>query len=248
MTAVLSLTSPPLTDRLGEAAPAARAAAFSARVADAGATDVLRAAFEEFKGRIALVSSFGAESASLLHLVASVDAATPVIFLDTGKHFAQTLAYRRTLAETLGLKNVLDVQPAEGDLRAGDPDGKLWSTDPDACCALRKVRPLHSALAGFDAWISGRKQFQSAGRARLPKVELAPPHSKINPIAEWSREDVAAYAVKHELPAHPLVADGYPSIGCWPCTAPSDDPSDPRAGRWTGRAKTECGIHLRAVT
>lgn len=226
----------------------ARAARLSAESAgDDAATILMRAIVEEFPGRIALVSSFGAESAALLHLVASVAPATPVFFLDTGKHFAQTLGYRRKLARDLGLADVRDIRPDEGERAARDPQGDLWRADPDACCDLRKVRPLDAALAGFDAWITGRKQFHGGLRASLPVFEAAGGMIKVNPIVRWTPDAIAAYAEAHDLPAHPLVAQGYPSVGCWPCTHPAAPGEDPRAGRWRGAAKTECGIHLLAA-
>lgn len=222
-----------------------RARLLSARYADASAEEILRAAIiEEFAGRIALVSSFGAESAVLLRLVADVAPATPVIFLDTGKHFAQTLSYRKKLAQDLGLADLRDIHPDGEELAAGDPKGDLWRSDPDACCRLRKVRPLERALSGFDAWITGRKQFHGGMRAGLPIFEAAAPFIKVNPIARWSPADLADFAAARALPAHPLVGQGYPSIGCWPCTHPAAPGEDARAGRWRGAAKTECGIHV----
>ena len=200
---------------------------------------------DEFAGRIAMVSSFGAESAVLLKLVADVAPATPVLFLDTGKHFAQTLGYRRKLAQQLGLTRVIDLHPDADELAAEDADGALWRRDTDACCTLRKVRPLTQALDGFDAWITGRKQFHGGARVRLPVVEWSAPHFKVNPIARWDRDAITAFAAEHDLPAHPLVARGFPSIGCWPCTHPVAAGDDARAGRWRGSAKTECGIHGR---
>ena len=198
----------------------------------------------EFAGRIALVSSFGAESASLLHMVAAINPETPVIFLDTQKHFAQTQSYRRKLTTELGLRNVIDVKPSEAAVGARDPDGNLWKRDTDACCTLRKVEPLKGALAPFDAWITGRKQFHGGGRVNLPAFEANTTHIKVNPLIRWSPDDVADYVEAHDLPAHPLVAQGYPSIGCWPCTHPVAAGDDVRAGRWRGAAKTECGIHV----
>ncbi|MFN3958385.1 MAG: phosphoadenylyl-sulfate reductase [Parvularculaceae bacterium] len=204
---------------------------------------IIARAIEEFRGRIALVSSFGAEAAALLHLVAKVDRRTPVIFIETGKHFAQTLAYREDLARALGLEDVRDIRPSAEEAALADPRGDLWRRDNDACCALRKVRPLQRALAGVDAWFTGRKRMHGALRAFLPIVEAAPPHVKINPLARWSGADVEAYAAAHALPPHPLVDQGFRSIGCWPCTAPTSAADDPRAGRWRGLSKTECGIH-----
>ncbi|WP_425411184.1 phosphoadenylyl-sulfate reductase [Hyphococcus sp.] len=210
------------------------------------ALEILRIAIkDEFLGRIALVSSFGAESAALLHLVAAIDKSTPVIFLETGKHFAQTLSYRKKLAERLGLSDVRDIRPDETSLNARDPSGDLWKRDADACCTMRKVEPLMSALGGFDAWITGRKQFHGGGRINLPAFEAAPAHIKVNPLIRWTKSDIESFYAEHDLPAHPLTAQGYPSIGCWPCTHPAASGDDIRAGRWRGAAKTECGIHGR---
>jgi phosphoadenosine phosphosulfate reductase len=198
-------------------------------------------------GRVALVSSFGAEAAVLLHLVATVDRATPVVFVDTGKLFGETLAYRDRLTARLGLTNVRSVAPDPARLAALDPRGVLWAADRDLCCRIRKVEPLAGALAGFEAWISGRKRFQAATRAALPLVEPDGVRLKINPLAAWTPADLADYARRHDLPAHPMVADGYPSIGCMPCTDRVRPGEDGRAGRWRGAEKTECGIHLGLV-
>jgi phosphoadenosine phosphosulfate reductase len=205
---------------------------------------ILEAAVESFGDRLALVSSFGAESAVLLDIAAKVKPDIAVLFLDTGMLFGQTLDYRRQLAERLGLTNVRDLRPAYHDLATGDPQAKLWQTDTDACCHIRKVLPLDRALADFDGWITGRKRFHGGDRLNLPVVEHADGKVKFNPLANWGKEDLDAYASAHELPAHPLVAQGFPSIGCWPCTQPAEDGEDVRAGRWKGMDKTECGIHL----
>ena len=198
-----------------------------------------------FPGRIALVSSFGAESAVLLHLIAAVDRAAPVIFVDTGKLFPETLAYRDALCARLGLTSVRSVGPAPALLAAADPAGTLWQAEPDVCCWHRKVEPLDEALAGFGAWITGRKRFQGGLRGDLPVIEREPDgRVKVNPLATWSAAEIAAYQTAHGLPAHPLEARGYRSIGCAPCTRPAAVGEDQRAGRWAGRAKTECGIHL----
>jgi phosphoadenosine phosphosulfate reductase len=208
--------------------------------------EILRRAIEqEFIGRIAMVSSFGAESASLLHMVAAIDPALPVLFIDTDKHFAQTLDYKDELAARLGLKDLRVETPDPAEAKAEDPKGDLWKRDPDACCALRKVRTNERALAGFDAWISGRKRHHGAARAHLPVVEHDGLHFKVNPLVSWTPADIKAYVKAHDLPAHPLVADGYPSIGCWPCTSPAQG-DDARSGRWANQDKTECGIHRPA--
>ena len=217
-----------------------------ARHGAGSAEAILHAAAQAFSGRFALVSSFGAESAVLLRLVAEVAPATPVLFLDTGKHFAQTLSYRRRLAREFGLNDVRDIHPDADDLAAADPRGDLWRADADRCCTLRKVRPLDKALAGFDAWITGRKQFHGGARAHLPAFEASGAFVKINPIARWTPEELSAYALARNLPPHPLVEQGYPSIGCWPCTHPVAKGEGPRDGRWRGAAKTECGIHSPA--
>jgi phosphoadenosine phosphosulfate reductase len=198
-------------------------------------------------GDVAIVSSFGAESAVLLHLVAQVDPATPVLFLDTGKHFPETLAYRDLLVARLGLTNLINLTPDAAELTKKDETGLRWSYDPDGCCEIRKVKPLAKALAGYDATITGRKAFQSSTRANLPRFEIdgsdAQGRLKINPLIDWSAEDLAAYIAEHDLPPHPLVAEGYPSIGCSPCTTKVAAGEDPRSGRWKGWDKVECGIH-----
>ena len=215
------------------------------RFAAMGAEPLLRLAIEHlYQGRIALVSSFGADSAVLLHMVANIDKATPVIFVDTDRLFAETLAYRDTLVAHLGLTNVQQFKPDPGSVAANDAEGYLWFNDPDRCCDMRKVAPLGRALDGYEAWITGRKRFQSATRAALPLFEADGERVKLNPLAGWSASDVLAYLARNDLPRHAMVAKGFPSIGCVPCTSPVVEGEDPRAGRWRDRAKTECGIHL----
>ncbi|KZY57087.1 phosphoadenosine phosphosulfate reductase [Erythrobacter sp. HI0063] len=209
--------------------------------------DWLRAVLEgSLAGDVAMVSSFGAESAALLHLVSKIDASVPVLFLDTGKHFPETLAYRDELAERFGL-NLVNLYPDLEELQARDETGLRWSYDPDGCCDLRKVRPLERALARYDASFTGRKAFQSATRANLPRFEIdtsdAQGRLKINPLIDWDADRIAAYFEEHDLPRHPLVERGFPSIGCSPCTRQVSEGEDPRAGRWSGWDKVECGIH-----
>ena len=194
-------------------------------------------------GRTAVVSSFGAEAVVLLALVASIDPSLPVLFLQTDRHFPETLAYRDLVAERLGLRDVRDMTPDPGEANERDPTGELWWFDPDACCNLRKVRPLDRALMGFDSWITGRKRHQAQTRAHLPSVELEGGRVKLNPLASWNAERVARTVAEWGLPAHPLVAEGYRSIGCAPCTRAVTTGEDSRAGRWSGSCKTECGIH-----
>jgi phosphoadenosine phosphosulfate reductase len=198
----------------------------------------------EFSGRIALASSFGAESAVLLHMVAGIDRNLPVLFLDTGKLFGETLRYRDRLIDRLGLTAVVSIKPDPGRLHAEDSDGTLWQTNPDRCCYLRKVRPLEDALAGFEAWITGRKRFQGASRHRLASIEATSTHVKVNPLAGWTKSDLDDYLDNNDLPRHPLVEDGFLSIGCMPCTDRVAPGADPRSARWAGSEKTECGIHM----
>jgi phosphoadenosine phosphosulfate reductase len=205
---------------------------------------VIEAAVRDvFPDRVALVSSFGSESSVLLHLLSQVDRSVPVIFLDTLKLFPETLAYRDELAAVLGLTDVRSVQPDPARLALKDQHGALWMTNPDLCCHVRKTEPLQRALAGFDAWLTGRKRFQSSTRAALPLFEPDGERIKVNPLANWSGEELKAYAIRHALPEHPLVAKGYPSIGCVPCTTKVAPGEDARAGRWRGQDKIECGIH-----
>jgi phosphoadenosine phosphosulfate reductase len=198
---------------------------------------------ENMLGDAAIVSSFGAESAVLLHLIGSIDPSVPVIFLETGKHFSETLAYRDLLIETIGLTGVRNITPDPETIKARDETGLRWSYDPDGCCEIRKVIPLKAALAPFDAQFTGRKGFQSATRTGLPRFEVEEGRLKVNPLADWDKARVDAYMAEHNLPAHPLVEQGYPSIGCAPCTSMVAPGEDPRSGRWKGWDKVECGIH-----
>jgi phosphoadenosine phosphosulfate reductase len=197
----------------------------------------------EFRGRIAVLSSFGAESALLLHMVAQIDRATPVIFIDTGKLFGETLRYRDALQARLGLADLRVVAPDPQAVGRRDPTGTLWHSDTDACCALRKIEPLEPALGDFHACVSGRKRYQSGVRAGLATIEFAERRVHINPLAGYSRERILAEFAALGLPPHPLEADGFLSIGCMPCTDRVIPGEDLRAGRWRGTDKTECGIH-----
>ena len=198
----------------------------------------------ELRGRIAAVSSFGAESAVLLHMVAQIDKDVPVIFINTQKIFGQTLQYRDELSERLGLTDLRVFRPDPRILAAKDTTGLRWNYDPDGCCDLRKVEPLRRALAPFDAWISGRKGFQAGTRQLMPRFEEDEGRLKLNPLADWDKDRLNMYFGVHELPRHPLEAEGYPSIGCAPCTSKVRPGEDPRAGRWRGWDKVECGIHV----
>lgn len=222
----------------------ADAQAMQTRFEGVSAQDMLRELLAgELRGRIAAVSSFGAESAVLLHMVAQVDVDVPVVFTNTQKMFGETLAYRDELAETLGFTYLRVFRPDPRLLAIKDKTGLRWSYDPDGCCDLRKVEPLRRALAPFDSWISGRKGFQSGTRTALPRFEEDEGRLKINPLADWDKAKLDAYFAEHELPRHPLEAQGYLSIGCAPCTTKVAPGEDPRAGRWRSFDKVECGIH-----
>jgi phosphoadenosine phosphosulfate reductase len=220
------------------------AAAMEARFAGVSAQEMLRTLLTgELAGRTAAVSSFGAESAVLLHMVSAIDRDIPVVFTNTQKMFGETLAYRDELAERLGFTDLRVFRPDPRLLAIKDTAGLRWSYDPDGCCDLRKVEPLRRALAPFDAWISGRKGFQSGTRQALPRFEEDEGRLKINPLADWDKARLDAYFADHDLPRHPLEAQGYLSIGCAPCTTKVAPGEDPRAGRWRSFDKVECGIH-----
>ncbi|CUH66717.1 Phosphoadenosine phosphosulfate reductase [Thalassovita gelatinovora] len=225
---------------------AERVTHLNARYRHHAASAVLKRAMSDPQvGRIAMVSSFGAESVALLHMVAMVDRATPVLFIDTQLLFAETLDYQHEIAEFLGLTDLRIIRLDKVTLDAEDPYGALHLRDTDACCDLRKTRPLEKALKGFDAWITGRKRFQGSSRAALDFFENEDDKRiKVNPLAHWNKQDVQDYMINNRLPRHPLISKGYPSIGCRPCTSPVKAGEDERAGRWRGSAKEECGIHL----
>ncbi|MGB5868560.1 MAG: phosphoadenylyl-sulfate reductase [Albidovulum sp.] len=210
------------------------------------ATAVLEHALHDPEvGSLALVSSFGAESVVLLHLVSVIAPGTPVLFIDTQMLFAETLDYQRELAGKLNLTDVRTIRADQRQTELDDPDGTLHQFDTDACCALRKVAPLERALLSFDGWITGRKRFQLGNRAALEFFENEQDKRiKVNPLAHWGRNDIEDYIVNNRLPRHPLVASGYPSIGCQPCTSVVEEGEDPRAGRWRSTEKQECGIHF----
>ena len=227
---------------------ALRAADLTARYGHLDGLELLRVLLtQEMPGQIALVSSFGAESAVLLAMAAEIDPAVPVIFLDTGKLFGETIAYRNRLTRVLGLTNVQTFKPDPVAELEQDKPGSLWRDNPDACCAFRKVEPLERALKPHAGWITGRKRFQSSTRAALPMIEVEDGRIKINPLANWDAKQLEAEFKRRDLPRHPLVADGYLSIGCMPCTDKVEAGADARSGRWAGLAKTECGIHLSRI-
>ena len=209
--------------------------------------DILAPLIEQhFKGRIALVSSFGSESAVLLHMASEIDRSLPIIFLDTGKLFWETIAYRSKLVDRLGLTDIRTMKPDAAQLAVSDRNGALHGISPDMCCHIRKTEPLARALRGFDVWISGRKRFHGGLRADIPTLEVVDGRLKIEPLARFTAADIENYIDHYELPRHPLVEHGYRSIGCMPCTVKGGTSDNPRAGRWAGLAKSECGIHWTA--
>ncbi|WP_421928525.1 phosphoadenylyl-sulfate reductase [Neoaquamicrobium sediminum] len=226
-------------DTIGEAA------ALDARFSHLEPQEIIALARERFGlGELAAVSSFGADSAVLLHMIARADPDLPVVFLDTGKHFGETLEYRDQLAADLGLSDIRIVTPDDAALAHVDPTGNLHKTDVDGCCAVRKVEPMARGVEPFRAWFTGRKRFQASTRGGMPVFEAVGPRIRINPLARWDTAKLADYMRRHDLRENPLVAYGYLSIGCFPCTEPAKPGEDPRSGRWAGQAKTECGIHL----
>ena len=234
---LLRVEKPPIAERV---------AALNARYRHHSATAVLEHALEDPDlGQVALVSSFGADSVVLLHLVSVLAPETPVIFIDTRMLFPETLAYQRDLADRLPLCDIRTIRARKTRTDFDDPDGTLHQFSTDACCNIRKVEPLERALQGFDGWITGRKRFQNADRGSIDFFEPeGDTRIKVNPLAHWGAEDLQDYIVNNALPRHPLVAMGYPSIGCAPCTSKVAPGEDPRSGRWRGQAKTECGIHF----
>jgi phosphoadenosine phosphosulfate reductase len=218
---------------------------FQERAKDRDAHGILELALKgELAGKTAVVSSFGAESAVLLKLVADIDPNTPILFLNTGKLFGETLRYRDRLQDVLGLGDVRSLSPSLEERGKLDPDGTLWSRNTDACCDFRKTVPLNRALEPFQAQITGRKRFQTRERADMLPVEFFQGRYRFNPLWQWDLHQLEAFTERHKLPRHPLVEDGYPSIGCMPCTRRVQAGEDYRAGRWSGLDKDECGIHL----
>jgi phosphoadenosine phosphosulfate reductase len=236
-----------LRPRSGEddVAVAARLKELQEKAKDRDAHGILELALSgELAGKTAVVSSFGAESAVLLKLVADIDPNTPILFLNTGKLFGETLRYRDRLQDLLGLGDVRSLAPSAEARNRFDPEGTLWSTNADACCEFRKTVPLNRALEPFQAQVTGRKRFQTRERANMQPVEFFLGRLRFNPLWNWDLHQLEAFMERNKLPQHPLVEDGYPSIGCIPCTRRVQAGEDYRAGRWSGMEKDECGIHL----
>jgi phosphoadenosine phosphosulfate reductase len=205
---------------------------------------LIRASVKNHPGKVALLSSFGAESSVLLHMVSEIAPDLPVIFLDTEKLFPETLAYREQLVQELGLTNLVTARPDADDIARVDPDGLLNTFDKDLCCHFRKTLPMNKAFAPYDIIISGRKRFHGAARSDLEFVSIQDGRVKIEPLAAFTALDLNNYMISHHMPSHPLRLQGFRSIGCIPCTSQGGTDDNPRAGRWAGTDKTECGIHF----
>lgn len=204
----------------------------------------LKKAIKKYEGDIVLATSMGVDSAVILHMISKIDPSLPIIFLDTRKHFRETLAYRDDLVQRFGLTDFRNITPDQLAIEVEDPDGTLNQTEPDNCCNLRKIRPLDGVIEGFAARITGRKRYQTPDRANMPILDEISPQVRVNPLAYWSARDVTEYLRRHDIPPHPLLSLGYLSIGCQPCTTRVASGEDPRAGRWRNSEKTECGIHM----
>ncbi len=233
----------------GDAAQAKRAAIEDARVrlADSSPSEVLRWAADRFAPRLAFATGFGPEGLVIFDLIARHRLEVDVFTLDTGLLFPETYTLWQKLEQKYG-RSIRAVRPAlDLEEQASRHGAYLWEREPDRCCAIRKVEPLAQALSGHEAWISAIRRDQTKDRAEAEVVEADPRYGlvKVNPLLAWSSEEVWAYLRENDVPTNPLHPLGYPSIGCWPCTSPVSPGEDPRAGRWRGRAKTECGLHSR---
>jgi phosphoadenosine phosphosulfate reductase len=218
---------------------------FSEQFSKLGTVDLLKVMIKKiFKRKIVVTSSFGAESVVILDLVSKIDKNIPIIFLDTGKLFPETLDYLIKVKKFLSLKNIKIQKPSLKDLRINDSKGILYKTDPELCCKIRKVIPLEKAINPYEAWINGRKRFHGLDRKNIKKIEKLNNIIKINPLTDWSFEEINNYIKKNKLPEHPLIKKGYKSIGCLPCTNKIADDKPTRSGRWKDLKKNECGIHV----
>jgi phosphoadenosine phosphosulfate reductase len=223
---------------------AALAAEANERLEGAHPRDVLAWAVAEFGDRFCITSSMS--DAVLSHLASGVRPGIDVVFLDTGYHFVPTIETRDRIAAMLPI-TVIDARPEQSVAEQNISHGmSLYARDPDLCCAMRKVAPLDKALEPYDAWAAGVRRDESPARRLTPVVgwDARRDKVKVNPLAAWTADDVEAYIAEHDLPVHPLLAQGFPSIGCAPCTRWVPPGEDARSGRWAGREKTECGIHL----
>ncbi len=223
--------------------PRESSAIFAERMAQANPHQVIEIITKTMPGRLAVVSSFGTEFAVLLKFVADVDRSLPILFLNTLWLFKETMAYRDALIARLGLTDVRTITPSPSALALRDPKNDLCLNNRDTCCSIRKVVPLAKELEAFDGWISGRKRYHGGERAKLPVVETDGRRLKFNPLARLTTAELNAVFAAAKLPRHPLEAVGFTSVGCVPCTSRPMTGGVERDGRWSGLAKTECGIH-----
>ncbi len=218
----------------------------SQRLESSGPEEILRWTCAEFKRDVALATGFGVEGCVLVHMLASIDRSARMFYLDTDMLFPETYALRDKLESTYGVRfeqRSTKLTVRQQALTYGE---ELWKWNPDECCRLRKVEPLREMLFGLSAWITGIRREQSSTRASVQVIERDSHFGlvKVNPLAAWTRRDVWDYVERNKVPYNPLLDQGYESIGCTPCTTPIQIGEDPRAGRWRGKSKTECGIHL----
>ena len=208
--------------------------------------EIIAWAVREFSPRLAMTSSFGPESGALLHMVSRIDPSIPVLFLETGYHFSETLEYKNLLVKLFGLTNVIDLKanPEKKAKVVAEYQGVPYERNPDLCCHINKVEPLDVALKNYKAWMSGIRRHQTDFRKSIRIIEeYEGGIYKISPLANFTSRDSWWYLKEHNIPQHPLFEKGYFSIGCWPCTKPVQSGDDERSGRWAGKAKKECGIH-----
>jgi phosphoadenosine phosphosulfate reductase len=220
----------------------------NSRFDDSAPQDILRWAFEESgMERVAIASAFQREGTAIIHMATRIRPDVPILFLETGFHFAETLAFKQQLIERYGLNVVELTGEHTVDSQEATFGFRLYERDPDLCCRLNKVEPFQRALEGFDAWVTGMRRDSAWTRAKSPLVtcyEISPgqPIVRVNPIAGWAQRDVWAYLKEHDIPHNPLYDLGFASIGCAPCTRMVFSGEDERAGRWSGTGKIECGI------
>ncbi len=207
--------------------------------------EIIRKSRNLFKDKIVYISSFGIESAIILHMISQIDKNFPIALLNTNFLFKQTLDYKNKLIKSLNLKNFVEIFPDNSKLQKDDPNNNLWKSDVEKCCELRKVKPLNKFLKKYNAWISGRKSYQGGERFDVQPFEFNNGKVVVNPLANFEKKFVLLYFNNNNLPKHPLVEEGYLSVGCTHCTFKPKNIEDPRSGRWINQTKTECGIHYK---
>jgi phosphoadenosine phosphosulfate reductase len=215
------------------------------KLAEARPQEILRWAVETYGSKLTMATAFGPEGCAILHMLAEIDPTVRVFNLETGYQFAETLELRERIARRYGIEVEYVRAAASVSEYEASNGGPIYGTDPDRCCRDRKILPLRQAVEGYDAWISAIRADQSSHRAKADVISWDAKFDlvKINPLLKWTKRDVWAFVVTNDVPYNPLHDQGYPSIGCWPCTRPVNQGDDERAGRWAGQAKTECGLH-----